>query len=115
MERRGGDYREGLRRALAETGLDPAAIERELAKLPPEPDHEPLALDLEEWTAASLLLALDTQWKTAGMTGVIQGLDYQAIEPTARLLGVEVTPAVFLCLRTLEAEALRVFAEKRRK
>ena len=47
------------------------------------------------------------------MTGVIQGLDYQAIEPTARLLGVELTPAVFLCLRTLEAEALRVFAEKR--
>lgn len=47
------------------------------------------------------------------MTGVIQGLDYQAIEPTARLLGVDVTPGVFLCLRTLEAEALRVFADRR--
>lgn len=93
--------------------MDAAEVEQELGKLPPEPAHELIGLELEEWTAASLLLALDTQWKTAGMAGVITGLDYQAIEPTARLLGVEVTPATFLCLRTLEAEALRVFAERR--
>jgi hypothetical protein len=93
--------------------MDAAAIDIELAKLPPEPAEQLIELETDDWTAASLLLALDTQWKTAGMTGVIHGLDYQAIEPTARLLGVEVTPPVFLALRTMEAEALRVFAERR--
>ncbi len=48
------------------------------------------------------------------MAGVITGLDYAAIEPTARLLGIDVTPPVFLALRTMEAEALGVFADRRR-
>lgn len=94
--------------------MDAAAIAHELAKLPSDPEPEPIGLDIEEWTAASLLLALDTQWKTAGMAGVITGLDYAAIEPTARLLGIDVTPPVFLALRTMEAEALGVFADRRR-
>lgn len=92
--------------------MDAAAIERELAKLPPDPQASAIELDREEYAAAGLLLALSTQWQRVGMAAVATGLDYKAIEPTARLLGIELTPAVFLNLRTMEAEVLQAWAER---
>lgn len=91
-------------------------IARELAKRPPEPDRPALALAAEdEGLSASLFLALGTQWRTAGTTGTPTGLDYAAIRPTAELIEVPLTPARFLDLRTMEAEALATMAETRRR
>lgn len=88
-------------------------IARELAKLPPETAAPPLELDeADEGPAIGLFLAMQTQWKQAGIAGVRTGLDYAAIEPTARLLGVETSPRLFLDLRLMEDEALRVAAEQ---
>lgn len=55
---------------------------------------------------------LGTQWQV-GMGGPI-GLRYEAIPIVLRLQGVPRGdwPHVFDCLRVLEAEALRVFAER---
>jgi hypothetical protein len=41
------------------------------------------------------------------------GLDYTALEATARLSGLEVTPQIFEDIRTLEQEALSVWNRKR--
>ncbi len=89
-------------------------IARELAKLPPETAAAPpIELDeADEGPAIGLFLALQTQWKQAGIAGIRTGLDYGAIEPTARLLGIETGPRLFLDLRLMEDEALRVTAEQ---
>lgn len=88
---------------------------RELAKLPPPAPQQAQALELteeDEGRAAVLFLALGTQWKVAGMTGVALGLDYAAIEPTARMLGMDMTPQIFVDLREMEREALQVMTAK---
>ena len=96
--------------------MDEASIERELAKrarrVPPR--RRQLKAD-DEARAARLFLALGTQWKMAGMAGIPTGIDYQAIEPAARLLGIELTAAVFDDLRMMEAEALLAQAEIRER
>jgi hypothetical protein len=91
-------------------------IARELAKRPPEPVPPAVALDAEdEGLSVGLFLALGTQWRTAGASGVATGLDYAAIRPTAELIAVPLTPERFLDLRTMEAEALATMAETRRR
>lgn len=102
-----------MRHALEAQGVDEAGIARELAKFPPAAPAMDLQAD-DEGVSAGLFLAMDTQWRTVGMTGVMQGLDYTAIEPTARLLGVETTPQTFLDLKVMEAAAVRTLAERRK-
>ena len=67
--------------------------------------------------AVGLFFALATQWRWigAGMGGAWRtGLDYQAVEATARNSGLKMTPAIFDDIRTLELEALSVFNRKSR-
>ena len=72
---------------------------------------DPIELEAEdEGRAAALFLALGTQWKWTGM-GMRVGLDYAAIEPTARLIGVELGTQVMFDLQAMEAEALTAFGE----
>ena len=72
---------------------------------------DPIELEAEdEGRAAALFLALGTQWKWTGM-GVRVGLDYGAIEPAARLLGIAFDRSVMLDLQAMEAEALATFGE----
>lgn len=97
-----------------EAGASPEVIERELAKLPAEPEVEVELWAEDEGPAATLFLSLGTQWRTAG-PGFLIGLDYPAIEPTARMLGIELTPGRFLDLRHMEAVALTTMAESRRQ
>jgi len=59
-----------------------------------------------------LFTALGTQWSRAGLNGALAGLRYEAIGPTARMIGVRVTPEMFEDLRIMEAEALTVFGER---
>jgi hypothetical protein len=66
--------------------------------------------------SVALFFALSTQWTwvSAGMAGTWRiGINYAAIEPTARLSGLSVTPTVFDDIRTLEQEALAVWNRKR--
>lgn len=103
-----------MKRALVAAGADAATIAREMAKLPAETATPAVELDAaDEGASATLFLALGTQWRTAGMAGVLTGLDYGAIAPTAALLGVEMTERRFLDLRTMEAAALKVMADAR--
>lgn len=95
--------------------MDEAAIATELAKFPVE-QPPALALDADdEGASACLFVALGTQWRTAGMSGIATGLDYAAIRPTADLIGVTLDERRFLDLRTMEAEAIKVMAERQRK
>lgn len=57
---------------------------------------------------------MDSQWRTGGL-GYPTGLDYGVIDATARLCKVSLDPTVFVQLREMEHEALRVFAERRRR
>jgi|TARA_R110000744_G_scaffold5271_3_gene18615 hypothetical protein len=61
--------------------------------------------------AVRLFFALTTQWRRDAM-GAVTGMDYAAIAPTARLMGIEVEPGVFDGLRDMELEALSVFRER---
>jgi hypothetical protein len=71
-------------------------------------------------TAVRLFLSMATQWRLAGV-GTMQraliirtGLDYGAIEVTARLLGQDApTPDTFARLRILEGAAIEAMAEMR--
>lgn len=58
-----------------------------------------------------LFSALQTQWRV-GMCGPT-GLDYAAMPVTAQGMQIDLTPDVFEQVRVMEAEALRLFAEKR--
>lgn len=61
-----------------------------------------------------LFLALGTQWLWAGL-GERVGLNYAMIEPTARMLDLDLEPRTRLMidLKVMEDEALKAWAEKR--
>ena len=67
----------------------------------------------ENWPAVECFLALSTQWRHAGATGIPTGLDYAAIPAVARLLGHRRGRDLFEKLRIMEAEALDVLARRR--
>lgn len=67
--------------------------------------------------AVGIFFSMSTQWRwtSAGLAGALRmGLDYQAIEPVARMLGVDLTGDVFADLQLMETEALGVWSRKAR-
>jgi Phage related hypothetical protein (DUF1799) len=62
-------------------------------------------------TAVTLFMALETQWNRS-MHGLPLSLNYNSIEPTARLLGLKMTPEVFIDIRNLEVGAASYFAAR---
>jgi hypothetical protein len=56
-----------------------------------------------------------TQWRFAGQQARVVALDYAAVEAGARMAAIEVTPVLFRKLRILEAAAVRVMGEARRR
>ena len=63
-----------------------------------------------------LFLAVQTQWRTAGMAGIRTGLDYQGVDAAIRMMGLQGDSAeLFDGIRTMEYEALSVFAEEAQK
>lgn len=77
------------------------------------PDPVPVWPDMHAGVA--IFLSLSTQWRmSSGMAGTFAtGLDYQAIEPTARMIGVELSPAVFSDVRALESASLQIWNARR--
>lgn len=53
-----------------------------------------------------LLCCVWTQWRV-GMNGPV-GLDYPAVYQTAAIMGVKMTPTVFMKMRAVERKALEV-------
>jgi hypothetical protein len=77
----------------------------------------------ENWAALNVFLAMSTQWRTAIVAGafggggvIMVGMEYTAIEPVCRLMGVRKRERadVFARLRVMEEAALAVAAEKRK-
>lgn len=73
-----------------------------------------ITLSPDEVIPFSLFAALGTQWDRHAMTGMRLGISYAAIQPTAQMLGIPMTPALFNDLRAMERAALDEFARSRR-
>lgn len=69
----------------------------------------------ENQAAVELFVAVQTQWRVAGMGGLPVGLDYAGVEAAGRLLGTAMTPVLFDDLRLMEGAALRAMTEGRRR
>ncbi len=59
----------------------------------------------ENWEAAQLFRSLSTQWIViVGLGGAVyQGLDYNRVEATMRLMGIESSLRLFQKIQTMEA------------
>ena len=60
--------------------------------------------------AARLFLRCATQWRINAMTGMRQGLDYQAVESVAAMSHTRMSGDLIDDLRAIETGALEVFA-----
>ncbi len=69
----------------------------------------------ENWDAMRLFLAMETQWRRAGMSGVATGLDYSVLPAVAGLAGLALNADIFARLRILEGAALAAMAEAARQ
>jgi hypothetical protein len=65
----------------------------------------------ENWDAIQMFLRCQTQWRTAGMGGVI-GLDYAAVSWVLRLYKIKDQRAVLEDLQVMEAAVIEGLAEK---
>lgn len=65
-----------------------------------------------EAEAVTLFFSLGSQWRFHPMAGVRLGLDYQAIAPTAAMLGITMTPDLFNDMRVMEGAAMAAFPSK---
>ncbi|HEC91271.1 MAG TPA: hypothetical protein ENI55_06355 [Alphaproteobacteria bacterium] len=75
---------------------------------------EVFELPAKHETTLRLFLAMGTQWVFAGMDGVPTGISYAAVEPAARMLGLDATAELFDGLRIMENAALEVLLENRK-
>lgn len=77
---------------------------------------EPVIIWPDMADSFALFMSSATQWRyvSAGLSGAFPvGLIYEALEPLARMIGVEMTPGVFSDIRTLESAALKVMNKRR--
>lgn len=81
-------------------------------------DDAGMAIHPDNVVAVKLFLAMATQWLTQGLSTMTRavlirtGLNYAAIEPTARLSDLELTSVDFIRLRVMEGEALTAWREE---
>lgn len=70
--------------------------------------------------AVRLFQALQTQWRTTAISTMAKamvirtGLEYAAIEPTARMAGLQLEGDDFIRLRVMETAALNAFHDEAR-
>lgn len=74
---------------------------------------EALELTRDQADTIGLFIALDTQWRCHPMTGTRLGIDYSAIEPTARMMEIKMTPQLLPDIRAMELAALDELARLR--
>jgi len=100
-------------------GAPADAIAAARARLLSQSADQVIAVHPDNVTAVKLLMVLTTQWQTVAASTMNRsqilrvGLNYAAIEPTARMSGLELTPDDFGRLRYLETECLAAWSEER--
>ncbi|WP_372072426.1 DUF1799 domain-containing protein [Tistrella mobilis] len=85
-------------------GGDPAALLAEL-RAPQRQQVTLWAVNLPAW---AIWGRVQTQWRRAGMTGAITGLDYTAVARVADVLGTPLTPSLLDDIAACEAVALDI-------
>ena len=61
------------------------------------------------WNAVRLFMLLATQWRVSDAKPI--GIDYSAIEPTARLAEIKLSQLIFEKIRLMEQTTLEIYAE----
>jgi Phage related hypothetical protein (DUF1799) len=69
----------------------------------------------ECWPAVNLFLACCTQWRTAGMSGTVIGLDYVAVEAVARANRLKLTRRLLADLQVMETTVVGQLAKRRKR
>ncbi len=67
----------------------------------------------ENRKAVETFIAIATQWRWDGMTGVFFGFDYPGMEAALRMLGVKNHRRMFEDLRAMERAALEVLNKEK--
>lgn len=67
----------------------------------------------DEADAVQLFITLQTQWQWHPVAAMRTGLNYASIGAAAAMLGLVMTPALFLDIRVMEGAALSAFAKDR--
>lgn len=75
--------------------------------------RDAVAIWPENWPAVRVFVAMGTQWRRAGLSGVETGLDYGALTVVCGALAVPLDEDLLSRLRVLEAEALTAMMERR--
>jgi hypothetical protein len=91
------------------TGAAAAAIAEIEARRAGARTAQEIEIGPEEYDAVRLFYTLGSQWRTHGMSGARLGLDYAAIDPTAAMMGLVMSPALFDDIGVMERAALAVF------
>lgn len=75
---------------------------------------DPFGVWPENWAAVRAFLVCETQWRVIAGQGPLiwLGLDYTAVDAVLRRQFPDAPPEVFEDIRTMEAEAIAVFAEE---
>lgn len=69
----------------------------------------------ENWPAVKLFARCATQWRTAGMGGIRTGLDYAGVRAVCEFMGEAPSAELLDDILTMEAAALGVWAEERKR
>jgi Phage related hypothetical protein (DUF1799) len=76
------------------------------------PRHHGLEIAPDEVEAFMLFSSVQTQWNWHPVAGMRTGLNYGAINPASEMLGVTMSPSLFLDVRMMESAALAAWAKK---
>lgn len=87
---------------------DAEAFGVDLGALARDPDHTTIQLWPVNVPAWTLWTRVQTQWRRAGMTGAITGLDYSAVARVADVLGTPLTQDLLEDIAACEAVALDI-------
>ncbi|HEX7820634.1 MAG TPA: DUF1799 domain-containing protein [Sphingobium sp.] len=97
---------------MTQSAIMPQWMQERLSGTVAAPGEIELAPD--EAIAFSLFVKLGTQWQRHAMTGARLGIDYAAIRPTAEMMEIAMSRALFDDIGIMESAALNEFAAARR-
>lgn len=66
----------------------------------------------ENWEAMTVWLAMGTQWRVAGLTGLPIGLDYAALPVVTGALGLRLDEGLLARLRVMEDTAVQELVKR---
>lgn len=81
-----------------------------------EASGPPIEIWPDNLATVNAFIAMSTQWRTGGMSGLPSGLDYAALPPVLRMTGIPRAdwPDVFDGIRVMEDAALEVLRKQKK-